>query len=239
MFSCHSMRPVRHSGSLLILTACVAAAVTGCGTGVTTLDDAPAGHSRRCGAVDGGGVSICRRRIRTARWSGSAIAVTGARYEDEAPLSVRWQSPNRVHVQAYQVSVACDGEHLQARIQDEGTKDFDGQIARAARTERSSRWPTCTSTMRFWPSRFAKGSPATHCSWICCWRPIRWLSCGRIRQLASCSSRRASMVVRVTASRWTRPTDASCCGSIMNRTSCDGPSIRPPHLLGRSPRINP
>jgi hypothetical protein len=52
----------------------------------------------------------------------------GRTFEDEAPLSISWRSPNCVHVQAYQVRVACDGEHFLARMQDAATGDLDGQI---------------------------------------------------------------------------------------------------------------
>lgn len=53
---------------------------------------------------------------------------SGQQFEDEAPLRVCWQSPNRLHVLAYQAEVACDGSRLLARIRDEATRDFDGQV---------------------------------------------------------------------------------------------------------------
>jgi hypothetical protein len=52
----------------------------------------------------------------------------GRALEDESPLSVRWQGPNRVHVQAYEAVLVCDGQTLQARIRDAATKDFDSQV---------------------------------------------------------------------------------------------------------------
>ncbi|MHB0957347.1 MAG: DUF2092 domain-containing protein [Pirellulaceae bacterium] len=52
----------------------------------------------------------------------------GRVFEDEAPLAITWQRPNRVHIQAYQVRVVCDGKQLFARLQDEATGDLDGQI---------------------------------------------------------------------------------------------------------------
>jgi len=52
----------------------------------------------------------------------------GQSYEDEAPLSVAWQAPNRLHVPAYQVEVRCDGGQFMARIHDEETRNFDHQI---------------------------------------------------------------------------------------------------------------
>jgi hypothetical protein len=52
----------------------------------------------------------------------------GQPLEDEAPLSISWQRPNRIHLQAYQVRLASDGERLVARVQDEATRDLDGQV---------------------------------------------------------------------------------------------------------------
>ena len=52
----------------------------------------------------------------------------GQTYTDEAPMSVTWQTPNRLKVHAYQVELACDGGRLWARIRDEATRDFDGQV---------------------------------------------------------------------------------------------------------------
>jgi hypothetical protein len=127
VFSCHSIRPVRRSGRLVILMACVAVVAGGCGGAVTKWDDAQPvtadavmqsmvdAYQSAAAYQDRGVVRLRYRR-------------GGRTYEDEAPLSVVWRGPNRVHIQAYQVRVMCDGEKLHARIQDEGTKDFDGQI---------------------------------------------------------------------------------------------------------------
>ncbi len=52
----------------------------------------------------------------------------GQAFEDEAPISVCWQAPNQIRVRAYQVEAACDGKQLFARIKDEATRDFDGQV---------------------------------------------------------------------------------------------------------------
>ncbi len=52
----------------------------------------------------------------------------GQSYEDQAPLAVSWQAPNRLRVQAYQVDVACNGVQLVGQIKDEATRDFDGQV---------------------------------------------------------------------------------------------------------------
>ncbi|MFO7906312.1 MAG: hypothetical protein R6U98_26880 [Pirellulaceae bacterium] len=52
----------------------------------------------------------------------------GKSYKDEAPLAVRWQAPNQLNVRAYQAEVVCDGTQLMARIHDEATGDFDGQV---------------------------------------------------------------------------------------------------------------
>ncbi len=52
----------------------------------------------------------------------------GRDYQDEAPVSVCWQAPNRIAVQAYQAQTVCDGQQIFARIEDESTRNFDGQI---------------------------------------------------------------------------------------------------------------
>ncbi len=52
----------------------------------------------------------------------------GKSYEDEARASVHWQAPNRIRVEAYQVEAVCDGKQLSARIKDEPTNNFDGQV---------------------------------------------------------------------------------------------------------------
>jgi hypothetical protein len=52
----------------------------------------------------------------------------GQTYTDEAPMSVTWHKPNRLRVQAYQADLACEEGELRARIQDEATSDFDGQV---------------------------------------------------------------------------------------------------------------
>jgi hypothetical protein len=52
----------------------------------------------------------------------------GQPQEDEAPLSVTWQRPNRILVRAYQVRLVSDGQRLLARLQDEATRDLDGQV---------------------------------------------------------------------------------------------------------------
>jgi thiol-disulfide isomerase/thioredoxin len=52
----------------------------------------------------------------------------GEAFQDEAPLAVAWQRPNQIHVEAYQVEVACNGTRFRARIKDQSTADFDGQV---------------------------------------------------------------------------------------------------------------
>lgn len=52
----------------------------------------------------------------------------GQPQEDEAPLSVTWQRPNRLHLQAYQVRLVSDGKRLLAKLQDDATRDLDGQV---------------------------------------------------------------------------------------------------------------
>ncbi|MBM4091891.1 MAG: DUF2092 domain-containing protein [Planctomycetes bacterium] len=116
----------RHTLSLLFLT--IVAAVAGCGrpadrptvgqpaTGEQVLAQMVAAYQRADSYRDRAVVSLRYRR-------------DGRVYQDEAPLSVAWKSPNRVRVQAYQVDVACDGSRLRARLLDRGTNNFDGQVA--------------------------------------------------------------------------------------------------------------
>jgi hypothetical protein len=52
----------------------------------------------------------------------------GALRRDAAPLSVAFQRPGQLKVQAYQVQMASDGEVLQARIEDEASANLDGQV---------------------------------------------------------------------------------------------------------------
>lgn len=48
--------------------------------------------------------------------------------DDEAPLSVAFQRPNRIRLEAYQLTMTSDGEQLKARIRDEATQDLDNQL---------------------------------------------------------------------------------------------------------------
>ncbi|MCE9525093.1 MAG: redoxin domain-containing protein, partial [Planctomycetales bacterium] len=48
--------------------------------------------------------------------------------ENKWKSSVRFERPNRLVVEAFQVTIGCDGKELRARIEDEATGDVDGQI---------------------------------------------------------------------------------------------------------------
>lgn len=48
--------------------------------------------------------------------------------EEEAKLSVTFAKPNKVAVQAYQVSLVCDGKTLFAKVRDPLSQDVDGQV---------------------------------------------------------------------------------------------------------------
>jgi hypothetical protein len=52
----------------------------------------------------------------------------GAVQEDEAPLAVAFQRPNRIRLAAYQLDMASDGQQLKARINDQATNDLDNQL---------------------------------------------------------------------------------------------------------------
>ncbi len=50
--------------------------------------------------------------------------------EDKAPLSVRWQSPNRIEVKAYDARLIGDSRFMWTWVEDPTTNAFDGQVAR-------------------------------------------------------------------------------------------------------------
>lgn len=47
---------------------------------------------------------------------------------DEGKLEVQWQRPNRLRLRAYQLTLASDGETLQAIVADRDTRDLDRQV---------------------------------------------------------------------------------------------------------------
>lgn len=49
------------------------------------------------------------------------------RFEDEAPLAVRW-SAGKVAVRAYQAQLASDGQRMVVRVNDPASQNFDGQV---------------------------------------------------------------------------------------------------------------
>ncbi|MHB8970436.1 MAG: peroxiredoxin family protein [Pirellulaceae bacterium] len=113
---------------LAVATMWIAAAASGCGysgtqqgepaalvTADTLLQSTVDAYKSATAYQDQGVVRLRYRR-------------DGRTMEDEAPLSVSWQSPKCVRVQAYQVHMACDGEHFVARLQDAATGDLDGQF---------------------------------------------------------------------------------------------------------------
>ena len=52
----------------------------------------------------------------------------GELIESKWRAAVRFERPNRLFVQAYQATLACDGKELRGRIEDESTGDVDGQF---------------------------------------------------------------------------------------------------------------
>ena len=128
MFSIYSTSTLRVRGHLAMAALWIAAAAIGCSRTSTEMDRPAApvtaeallqstvdAYKSADGYQDQGVVRLRYRR-------------DGRRFEDEAPLSISWGSPNCVHMQAYQVRVVCDGEHLFARLQDEATGNLDGQV---------------------------------------------------------------------------------------------------------------
>ncbi len=128
MFSIYATSTRRVRGHLVMAALWIAAAAMGCSRTATEMDQPAASvtaeallqstvetYKAAAGYQDQGVVRLRYRR-------------DGRTFEDEAPLSISWGSPNRVHMQAYQVRVVCDGEHFFARLQDEATGNMDGQI---------------------------------------------------------------------------------------------------------------
>ncbi|MBC7852223.1 MAG: TlpA family protein disulfide reductase [Pirellulaceae bacterium] len=52
----------------------------------------------------------------------------GELIESKWKTAVRFERPNRLFVQAYQATLACDGKELRGRIEDDSTGDVDGQF---------------------------------------------------------------------------------------------------------------
>lgn len=48
--------------------------------------------------------------------------------EQKWKTAVKFERPNRLFVEAYQVTIGCDGKELRGQIEDEPTGDIDGQI---------------------------------------------------------------------------------------------------------------
>jgi hypothetical protein len=47
---------------------------------------------------------------------------------DDGPFAVRFVRPNLLHLRAYQLTLASDGQHLRAIVADQETGDLDGQV---------------------------------------------------------------------------------------------------------------
>lgn len=52
----------------------------------------------------------------------------GELLENKWKAAVKFERPNRLFVEAYQVTVGCDGKELRGKIEDEATGNIDGQI---------------------------------------------------------------------------------------------------------------
>ncbi len=48
--------------------------------------------------------------------------------EQKWKTAVKFERPNRLFVEAYQVTIGCDGKELRGRIEDEATHNMDGQV---------------------------------------------------------------------------------------------------------------
>ncbi len=104
-----------------------------CLSGVGCQRSAPPPSASRPGTADEIVAALVATYQSAAAYQDNAIVRLryrrdGQTREDEAPLSVSWQRPRQLRVRAYQAQLVCDGEQLSARIQDEATDDFDGQV---------------------------------------------------------------------------------------------------------------
>jgi len=52
----------------------------------------------------------------------------GVDYQDRVPFSVQFVRPNRLEVHAYKATIVCDGSTIRAAIEDEPSRNFDGQV---------------------------------------------------------------------------------------------------------------
>lgn len=52
----------------------------------------------------------------------------GELLENKWKAAVKFERPNRLFVEAYQVTIGCDGKELRGKIEDEATGNIDGQI---------------------------------------------------------------------------------------------------------------
>ncbi len=131
-----SMRGIPCVGPILMVFGVLAASalVTGCGSNRTVPDAATLDADQ-----------ILQRMTRTYRSASSyedqavvhlQYRQDGRDYEDESPVSICWQAPNRIRLQVYQVEAVCDGQQFMARLRDEATRDFDGQVVRRPAPER-------------------------------------------------------------------------------------------------------
>jgi len=121
---------------VLGLVACVVTLASGCGRPAATVTE-PLPPATADGVLQ---AAVAAYQAADAYQDHGVVRLSyrreGRMFEDSAPIAVTWQRPNRLRVQAYQVTLACDGQTLRARIADEGTRDFDGQVVERAAPER-------------------------------------------------------------------------------------------------------
>lgn len=112
--------------------------VAGAGVGPTAADLTPA-PSLANGKTPDPALAILNEMI-TAYRSCSTYAdrglirlqyrVNGERTHDDGQFSVQFSRQNRLLVQAYQLTMVADGQHLHAIIADAATADLEGQVSR-------------------------------------------------------------------------------------------------------------
>ncbi|MEZ6091212.1 MAG: hypothetical protein R3C05_24970 [Pirellulaceae bacterium] len=105
---------------------------SGCNGGVASRDEPNQAELESAGNANQW-VDRCKeayRRAKTYRDAGYvrlAYQLNGQAFEDRAPLSVCYQVPNRLALNAYALRLTSDGRHLQASVADPDTNHFDGQ----------------------------------------------------------------------------------------------------------------
>jgi hypothetical protein len=111
--------------------------VTGCGSSKVSPDKAAGEKNGSAAAPVTSANDVLKRMIDAYQHATSyrdsghvriSYRQAGELHEDQADLAVKLVRPNKLSVRAYQVTLACNGTTLHAKIRDEQTGDIDGQV---------------------------------------------------------------------------------------------------------------